>query len=123
MFVDPLAEKTIEPYLYVSNNPVNLVDPTGMEGEGWIETNSYGTNNTQLTYDSEVNTIKEAIDKGYKNVKNVENYKIYAGENGSEYLSLNKDGSVTDLLNEKTIDVGFNPIRTSDGTYISENNG
>lgn len=34
--VDPLAEKTMTPYQYVNNNPVNFIDPTGMEGEGWI---------------------------------------------------------------------------------------
>ena len=31
--VDPLAEKTHDPYGYVWNNPIMLVDPTGMEGE------------------------------------------------------------------------------------------
>ncbi len=30
---DPLAEKTFEPYSYVYNNPVMMIDPTGMEGE------------------------------------------------------------------------------------------
>jgi len=30
---DPLAEKTFEPYAYVYNNPVRMIDPTGMEGE------------------------------------------------------------------------------------------
>jgi RHS repeat-associated protein len=30
---DPLAEKTFEPYAYVYNNPIKMIDPTGMEGE------------------------------------------------------------------------------------------
>ena len=28
--VDPLAEKTMEPYLYTGNNPIMFTDPTGM---------------------------------------------------------------------------------------------
>ncbi|WP_018675921.1 RHS repeat domain-containing protein [Riemerella columbina] len=31
--VDPLVEKTMQPYAYTNNNPVMLVDPTGMEAE------------------------------------------------------------------------------------------
>ncbi|UUV21721.1 RHS repeat-associated core domain-containing protein [Paenimyroides aestuarii] len=32
--VDPLAEQTMTPYQYVNNNPIMLVDPTGMSAEG-----------------------------------------------------------------------------------------
>ncbi|MCB9203237.1 MAG: RHS repeat-associated core domain-containing protein [Flavobacteriales bacterium] len=31
--VDPLAEQTMQSYIYVSQNPMNLIDPTGMSGE------------------------------------------------------------------------------------------
>ena len=40
--MDPLAEKTMEPYIYVSNNPINLIDPTGMGPEHWIKNISSG---------------------------------------------------------------------------------
>ena len=33
MFVDPLAESTMTPYQYVHQNPINLIDPTGMSAE------------------------------------------------------------------------------------------
>jgi len=32
--VDPLAEQTMEPYLYTGNNPIMFTDPTGMSKDG-----------------------------------------------------------------------------------------
>src|SRR5690554_6073174 len=37
--VDPLAEKTMEPYLYAGNNPMRYTDPTGMSKDDIIINN------------------------------------------------------------------------------------
>jgi RHS repeat-associated protein len=34
---DPLQIKTKQPYAYGYGNPINVADPTGMEGMGWID--------------------------------------------------------------------------------------
>ena len=40
--IDPLAEKTHDPYGYVWNNPMKFLDPTGMKGEDIIKVNAEG---------------------------------------------------------------------------------
>ncbi len=47
--VDPLAEKTMSSYGYCYNNPVNLIDPTGMSAEG-IEPNRKAKEN-EIAFD------------------------------------------------------------------------
>nr|WP_255554112.1 RHS repeat-associated core domain-containing protein [Mesonia aestuariivivens] len=34
--VDPLVEKTMEAYIYVSNNPLRYTYPTGMSKDDWM---------------------------------------------------------------------------------------
>ena len=52
--MDPLAEKTMTPYQYVSNNTVIMVDPTGMEVEGLIG-KKQGDGSTSWKFDKDVN--------------------------------------------------------------------
>ena len=61
MSVDPLAEQfpAWNPYHYVHNNPINLIDPTGMSAEGTGE----GDNNSS--------TLKEKIALGFINLINL----------------------------------------------------
>ena len=121
MFVDSLAEQFVgwTPYHYVHQNPINLIDPTGMSADGWIE--SYTEDGqTMLTYDADVDTKEQAVAKGYKNVRGVSESMYY--DDGNKSYDLNKDGTVYDINTGAIIDVGFDPIRTAEGYFISENN-
>lgn len=68
MFVDPLAEETMTPYQYVTNNPIMFTDPTGMEGEGvspifgsdgnFRGNTSEGYTGIILIYDGDINDLE-----------------------------------------------------------------
>ena len=89
--VDPLAEDFAgwTPYHYVHNSSVNMVDPTGMEAEGW------GKKGNTWEYDEKI-TADNFESLGYD--KYMESGNVYSTTNGvadGEYsYSLNKDGSV-----------------------------
>ncbi|WP_286444106.1 MULTISPECIES: hypothetical protein [unclassified Myroides] len=73
--MDPLAEDFPgwNPYHYVHNNPVNLVDPTGMSADGWVKSEKKNGEST-YTYDETINSQEDA-DKSYPGMK-----KQYLGE-------------------------------------------
>uniref|UniRef100_UPI00068841ED RHS repeat domain-containing protein n=1 Tax=Riemerella columbina TaxID=103810 RepID=UPI00068841ED len=119
--VDPLVEKTMQPYAYTNNNPIMLIDPTGMEGEGWIEQLQNGKKT--YTYNPNINTISDAKLVGYNNVTNVYSSANVSMESilgmGGYSYSLNSDGSVTDNQNNPI----YNSFVTKAGTTINAPNG
>uniref|UniRef100_UPI0039A5F1E0 RHS repeat-associated core domain-containing protein n=1 Tax=Ornithobacterium rhinotracheale TaxID=28251 RepID=UPI0039A5F1E0 len=92
--IDPMAEKysNVSPYAYVNNNPIMLIDPTGMMPEGW------GRKGNIWEYKKEI-TIDNYKRLGYEQYMDSGN--IYSTTNGianGEYnYSLNSDGSVQDF--------------------------
>lgn len=91
-----------------------------MSADGWIE-NYTEDGQTMLTYDADVDTKEQAVAKGYKNVREVSESMYY--DDGNKSYDLNKDGTVYDIDTGAIIDVGFDPIRTAEGYFISEING
>ena len=62
--VDPLAEQTMEPYLYTGNNPIRYVDPTGMSKDDWV----YNKSEETYHWDERVSGSSDIKDDNYEYV-------------------------------------------------------
>ena len=98
-----------------------MVDPTGMEGEGWIEWTSK-KGDKHLTYDSAINTKDEAIKKNYTNVESVfQEGTLY---HNNENLDLKSDGTIVNISGGTFGgDIDDMSFRSSDNRWVSENKG
>ncbi|MDF2833926.1 MAG: hypothetical protein K0Q82_3032 [Chryseobacterium indoltheticum] len=125
--VDPLAEKYPEwtPYAYTFQNSVNYIDPTGMEGLGWIKDKKSGN----VFWDNNTNSQKE-FKTNYKGKESSYSY-VSDKDDSRAYTLPNGDGTVyMDQWNDSyknaeggnvgpNIQMSFSPAFTDD----EENSG
>jgi RHS repeat-associated protein len=106
--VDPLAEKTGAPYNYCYNNPVKLVDPDGMEPQGWIKQIINGIK--CYTYDKNINTVAQAKAANYQNVESVSSALTISREStlgfGAYEYKLRSTGTVDYMNHDFVTDAG-----------------
>lgn len=104
--VDPLGEQTMEPYLYVGNNPINMVGPTGMAAEpperdyenGYVHTDS----DISWTYHNGSwfgNNGEDAYGYGEEIVLNMDRQGTINNAGEDSYFDLSKTISVVDNIN------------------------
>ena len=77
--VDPMADKypSMSPYVYCANNPVKLVDPNGEEIDDDIVV--YGTNNSSITYKTDLFDLQFKVDMDFGGNYNVNGENIAYG--------------------------------------------
>lgn len=115
--VDPLMEDypSFNPYVYCYQNPIKIIDPTGMEGESttppdWI------VNGNTVFYDPTVTTQEQATEVYGKDARHLKNGKIVARDGSYEYNLNNSNGTVTDC-NGETVNTSQD-IKTPGGHTI-----
>lgn len=121
--VDPMGDKypNYNPYVYCMQNPVNLVDPTGMSADGWITTENADGTKTH-NYNPNINTCEEAEAAGYTNVVDVRAALTVSAKDGSYSFYLDSGGGVTNAL-WGGVPVTLHPICGTDQNVVITDGG
>ena len=116
--IDPLAEKTHDPYSYVWNNPMKFLDPTGMKGEDWYQNKKTG----DIEWKDTNKELKGYNHLGRKNIIGI-SHRSYTGKYTDRMYYLNANGSATEKTGDGKITLahveGGKSIETIAGTTIT----
>ena len=116
--VDPLAEKTHDPYGYVWNNPMKFIDPTGMIGQDWYQNKKTG----DIEWKDTNKELKGYNHLGRKNTIGI-SHRSYTGKYTDRMYYLNANGSVTEKTGDGKTTLahveGGKSIQTIGGTTIT----
>jgi len=104
--VDPLAEKTMEPYSYVGNNPIMFTDPTGMEKIIALDENN---ENDQIIIagakkfkdDNGIHIFAHGSSKGFSAIIGGKTYRIRTAKDLQKFLEKNSSTWQNKKVDEK----------------------
>src|SRR5690554_2613585 len=129
--VDPLAEQTMEPYLYTGNNPIMFTDPTGMSKDDVIFNSvDKDGNKTELgrivtdDFKEEINIDKDLIP--FEVPKNYEPVKVNLNDNEIANKALEGVGIQAfsiDISGEAAYKIGVQIEASLIGIVAGENKG
>ncbi|MEC3874716.1 RHS repeat-associated core domain-containing protein, partial [Chryseobacterium salviniae] len=110
---DPLSSTTLDPYGYTYNNPINIIDPTGMQGEDWIKRGS------QVFFDASVKSQADAVGKYGESAQHLGEGSTLTTSNSEGVLSqytFHDNGTVSNASGT-VLDTGSDTV-TEGGTTI-----